>query len=238
VNDLFDPLADSTPPLEVDIRALTSRTTADPDPVPSRWPAVALRVAVAALVGAVAGVGLWWHRTVTADPGLEFTSGPNAYRDTAFTDYSGITRNRNLLGEEIDVAFVPAGHLYVTFGLYNGGPHDVRIEGAPPQKMYYWAFDRMSVAHDPAAGFAGFDRRYQPFRPFTLHRGETADVRLEFRLADCDPATLQPGQSYIRDLPVRYRTFGATRTAQVPLRDAAVALEASGKCLHPITDHN
>lgn len=236
MNDVLGSSAQFDLPVEIDIRALRGRTTSDVDSEPSPWRARVVRVAVAALVGAVAGAGLWWHETVTANPGLEFSSGPNAYRDTAFTDYSGITRRQNLLGEEVDVAFVPDSRLYVSFRLYNGGHHDIGIKGAPAQRMYYWAFDQMSVAHDPAGGFAGFDRRYQPFRPFTLHRGESVDVRLDFRLAGCDPSTLQPGQSSIRDLPVRYRTFGVTRTARVPLRDAAVAVEASGECLHPITD--
>lgn len=100
--------------------------------------------------------------------------------------------------------------------------------------MYYWAFDRMSVGSDPDDGLVGFDSRYQPLRPFTLHAGQTVEVRLEFRTADCDPKTLQSGQSFIRGLALRYRLFGVTRTVRVPLRDAAIALQALGECGHPI----
>ena len=85
----------------------------------------------AALVGAVVGAGLWWRGAVTADPHLEFYGGPNTDRDAAFTDMTGIEHKENLLGDEVDVAFVPGGHLSASIGLYNGGHHDVRIESVP-----------------------------------------------------------------------------------------------------------
>ena len=235
MNQLVDPPSDFDGPPEVDVRALAGRTTPDEPKPPSRRRGLVVRVAVSVVVGVLAGGALWWQRTVTADPGLVFSVGPNAYRDPALSDMSGITHKENVLGDEVDVDFVPNGRLYVAFGLYNGGQHDVRIEAVPEAKMYYWAFDRMSVGHDPAGGFAGFDRRYQPFRPFTVHRGETVDVRLDFRLADCDPKMLQPGGSYVRSLPVHYRTFGITRTHDVPLENAAVSIQTIGQCTHPLT---
>jgi len=237
VNDTLDTTAEVGPPPDVDVRALAGPTTDRPEPAPSGRRALLLRVAIAALVGAVAGGGLWWHETVTADPGLEFYGGFNVYRDPAATDMTGIDSKRNLLGTESDVAFVPGGRFYATIGLYNGGHHDVRIEAEPTGRYYYWALDHMSVAHDPEGGFAGFDRRYQPFRPFTLHHGETRDVRLEFRIADCDPNALESGgTSSLDGLPLRYRTFGITRNARAPFRDAVLALEALGECRNPITD--
>ena len=127
-----------------------------------------------------------------------------------------------------------SGRLYAFFGLYNGGGHDVRIEPPSAVRMYYWGFERMSLSTDRNTGFGG---RYEPFRAFTLHRGETRYVRLEFRLADCAPATLQPGAfSTLRSLRLPYRILGITRTHDVPFRDTALALQAMGDCAHPIVD--
>jgi hypothetical protein len=191
--------------------------------------------AAAAAVALVVGAAGWWYRQVTADPRLEF-SGPNMYRDEAATDHSGIVTDDSRHGiDEVDtvrVAFVPNGRLYAFFGLSNGGGHDVHIEAAPAARMYYWGFDRMSLSSDRNTGFGG---RYEPFRSFTLHRGETRYVRLEFRLAGCDPAAFQPGGfSTLRGLHVSYRILGISRSADVPFQDAAIALQASGVCTHPI----
>ena len=72
-------------------------------------------------------------------------------------------------------------------------------------------------------------------RPFTLHKGETKNVRLEFHLAGCDPAGLQPGgASSLRSVPLTYRTLGVTRTAAVPFRDLVVAVQAMGTCDDPV----
>jgi hypothetical protein len=161
------------------------------------------------------------------------------YRDEAATDHSGIVTDDGRHGiDDVDtvrVAFVPNGHLYATFGLYNGGGHDVRIEAAPAERMYYWAFDRMDLSTDRNTGFGG---RYEPL-PFTLHRGETRYVRLEFRLADCDPAAFQPGgSSTLRSLRLSYRILGVARSHDVPFRDGALALQATGTCAHPIVESN
>ena len=198
--------------------------------------ALVVGVAVTVLGGLVGG-GVWWYRQVTGDPGLEFYGGPNVYRDEAGTDQAGVHRTSNGLGDQVEVAFVRNGRLYVHFGLSNGGARDVRIEAARNGRYYYWGLDRMSLSTDRDDGFVGTASRYEPFRPFTLRRGETREVRLEFRLADCDPASLQPGAySVLRDLRVRYRTLGVSRTIDVPFRDAAVALQAMGACEHPILD--
>jgi hypothetical protein len=131
----------------------------------------------------------------------------------------------------IQVAFVPGGRLYATFGVYNGGGHDVRITAAPAVPLYYWAFVRMTLSSDRNTGFGG---SYGPL-PFTLHRGETRYVRLEFRLADCEPAGLQPGGASILDsLRLRYRILGVTRRHDVPFRDSDIELQATGGCTHPL----
>ena len=184
-----------------------------------------------------AGGGLWWHWQVTADPHLEFSS-PNVYRDEAGTDHTGIVLDDSRHGfhedemfEAVQVAFVPNGRLYATMGLYNGGRHDVRIEAAPAARLFYWAFDGMTLSSNRDTGFGGGSRPL----PFTLHRGETRYVRLQFRLAGCDPAGLEPGgYSSLDSLRLRYRVLGVTRSHDVPFRDASIDMHATGECSHPI----
>jgi hypothetical protein len=222
VNDLLESPVE--PPARVEVE------------VPSRaggGPRRRLVVATGGLVLLLAGGGVWW-RAVTADPGLEFYGGPNVFRDEA-GDTSGIREVRNLLGSEVDVAFVPGGPLFVSVGLYNGGRRDVRIERMARDGFYYWGFDRMAVSVDRQTGFVGVAGHYRPFEPFTLHPGETKNVRLEFHLADCDPAGLQAGGTSSLDaLPLTYRTLGVTRTTAVPFRDMVLAVQAMGACDHPV----
>ena len=123
----------------------------------------------------------------------------------------------------------------MSLGLYNGGPRDVRIQQVPSQSFYYWAFDRMALDTEQPTGYVGVAGHYRPFRPFTLHRGETKNVRLEFHLAACDPAGLQAGgSSSLLSLPLTYRTLGVTRTVAVPFRDVVVAVQAMGTCDQPV----
>jgi hypothetical protein len=221
---------------DVDPEALTRPAIPTPAPPPAGRRRRLLVVGASALAVVVAGGGFRWRHQVTADPRLEFSRGLNVYRDEASTDLSGIVRQANESGfhddpDEVRVAFVPGGRLYATVGLYNGGGHDVRIERVPTATMFYWAFDRMSVASDPNGG------RFEPFQPFTLRRGETRQVRLEFRLADCDPAALQPGgYSVLRALQLRYRILGVSQTAGASFNDETVALSATGECAHPLVD--
>lgn len=238
MNDLQDPHVQIAEAPDVDVRALTA-----PPRIPEAAPAtlhrrsVIVGVLIATLAAGLAGGGEWWQRAVTGDPALEFYGGPNIYRDEAGTDRGGIHEKHNMLGDEVDIDFAPNGRLYAHFGLYNGGRHDVRIEGAPASRDYYWGFDRMALSTDPDDDFVGVASRYEPFRPFTLRPGETREVRLEYRLADCDPASLQPGgYSTRRGQTLRYRILGITRTAHVPFRDNVLAVQAMGACAHPIVD--
>lgn len=236
MNDLAEPPVQEQAAPDVDVRALAAPPVVHIAPAMVRRRSVFVAVAVATVLALLAGGGVWWHHAVTADAGLEFYGGPNVFRNETGGDHTGIREVRNLLGSEVDVEFVPGGRLYVFFGLYNGGPHDVRIEAAPEEPYYYWAFDGMALSTDPDDGFVGVRTHYEPFRPFTLQRGETREVRLEYRLAGCDPAELQTGgYSTIRSLPLRYRILGITRTRPVPFRETAVALQAMGPCQHPIT---
>ena len=177
------------PAPEVDAEAL-SRPAIAPDPPEGRRRRVIIGVAAVALM-ALAGGGLWWNRQVTADPGLQFSGGLNVARDEAGTDRSGIAPRQTQFPSDVDevvVAFVPKGRLYAAVSLSNHGGHDVRIEAVRPGRYYYWGLDRVAVvpvSHDARFGFSA---RYEPFRPFTLQRGKTRELRLDFRLADCDPA--------------------------------------------------
>jgi hypothetical protein len=236
MNVLHDAPPVTAPEPDVGTASLAAPPEVQVEPPMVRRRSVVVGVAIALAIAVVSAGGVGWHAAVTGDPGLEFYGGPNVYRDEASTDYSGIDRRTNVLGTEIAVAFVPDGRLYVSFGLYNGGAHDIRIVDTPEDRYYYWGFDRMSLATDSNEGFVGLASQWEPFRPFTLHRGETREVRLEYRIADCDPAELQAGTSTVRGLDLRYRILGLTRTAHVPFRDAAVALQAVGPCRHPIAN--
>lgn len=161
-----------------------------------------------AVLGLVGG-GLWWHRAVTADPGLVFDGGAS-----------------------VDVAYEPGGKTQGFFGLYKQGGRAVRIEAVPPAGFYYWRFDGAAVSEKWQTASAGGD--YAPFRPFNLRPGETRYVRLDFRQATCDPAGLQPGSSRIDSLPVRYRVLGRTRTVDVPFDDVTIAVRTIGLCDRPL----
>jgi hypothetical protein len=222
----------SEPAPDVDVEALTRTYDVV---LPGDRRRLVLRSLAAVVVLALAGGGFWWRHEVTSAAGLEFHGGPNVYRDVAATDRTGIGNREGVDGSETEVAFQPDSRLYLHVGLYNGGRHDVRIEGVRPASSYSWGFERMAVAKTPDGGAVTFADRYEPFRPFTLKRYETRDIRLEFRLADCDPASVQPGGlSVLRSLDLRYRTLRISRTTDVSFRDAVVALQAVRDCAHPI----
>src|SRR5688572_19726429 len=115
--------------MEVNPEALAAPTVLPSEPPVVRRRTVVVGVVITVVLAALAGGGVWWNRAVTADPGLEFHGGPNVFRDAESTDLTGIVHKDNKVGSEVDVAFVPAGRLYASYGLYNGGPRDVRIEG-------------------------------------------------------------------------------------------------------------
>ncbi len=183
------------------------------------------------LVASVSSL-LWWHSAVTADPGLDFGGGANVFR-SAPGDVAGITHLDNTLGTEVRIEFDPGGTFMAYLGLYNGGPRDVRIEEVRPQGFYYWAFDGVAVSGSEQDVFPSADHR--TFRPFTLAAGETRHLRLDFRLADCDPASLQDGgYSVVDSLPVTYKVLGFRRTVDVPFDKTALSVLATGECNHPI----
>jgi hypothetical protein len=196
-----------------------------------RWPIVLIGTVTVLLAGGGAG----WHQAVTADPGLVFDGGPNVFRTEQGGDTTGIQRAENSFGTDVNVDYEPGGQVHGYFGLYNHGPRDVTIEAAPTQGFYYWAFDGLALSKNWHTALAGLD--YTPFHPFTLRRGETRYVRLDFRTATCDPAGLQTGSSRINSIPLRYRVLGVTRTVPVPFDQVAIAIQTIGTCDQPFTNH-
>jgi hypothetical protein len=260
MNDVANPAADNSETAEVNPGALhhpaplpevDPRAIRTPEPKPdvdaealTRTPEVrppdrrrlVLGSLAAVVVLALVGGGFWWRHEVTANPGLEFSGGLNVYRDATLTDMSGIVRRDSPWSsdvEEVEVAFISDSRLYAMVGLYNGGAHDVRIDAALPGTMYSWGFDRMSLSTGPYGSYNG---EWEPFRPFTLRRGETRQVRLEFRLADCDPAPQSGAYSVLRELRLRYHLLGVGRTAGVSFPDETIALETGGECKNLVVE--
>lgn len=195
------------------------------------------RLSVVAL--AVLGVGLvggaiWWNKAVTGDPGLRFEGALNVFRSRASGDMAGVVDNRNSLGHEAQVDFVRSGGFVAWLFLRNDGPRDVKVEALPQVGHYYFGLERAVTTDAPNDYFPDGD---EPLEPFTLHPGDSRPLRLDFRLADCDPAGLQDGRITLTGLPVRYHTLGFSRTASVPFdEDMALSVMTIGECDHPIDD--
>lgn len=223
---LIQPAVDGSPALEDSHDDIT--VIRRPRRRLGRW----AKVLIGGLVVALAGGGVWWHQAVITDPGLVFDGGPNVFRAVDGGDITGITRVENSFGTDVNVKPEANGQLHGFFGLHNHGSRPVRIEAVPPQGFYYWAFDGAAVSKDWRTTAVG--RNYAPFRPFTLRPGQTRSVRLDFHQADCDPAGLQDGSSRIDSLPVRYRTLGVTRTADVPFDEVTIAVQTVGSCDRPL----
>jgi hypothetical protein len=226
--------------LEVNLAAL-GRSDEPPtveEPPPPLWRRNWARLSAGLVVVALVGGVVWWQRAVTTDPGLSFQArGIYAAEGVGTGDQTDITENRNLLGSEIAIAFSPGRRIVADWALYNGGARDVRIESVPRAGFYYWGYDAMEVFPTRAPDGVGATTA-EPFRPFTLKAGETRDVRLHFRLADCDPAKLQSGFSSIDTLEVRYRILGVERAVRVPLDEFVLAVRTIGGCDRPILDRS
>jgi hypothetical protein len=195
------------------------------------------RVVVGIVVLMVVGGAVWWRRTVTSDPKLEFTlfNRVNRVEHDTTGNPEGVTEKRNTLGTQYDIAFAPKQRIFVYVGLRNGGSQTVRIENVPVTGFYYFGFDTMEVSPERDIGI-GQMTTYEPFKPFTLKAGEGRNVRLNFRLADCSPTNLQPGTTTVRGLLMRYKILGLGRTWLVPFQDSVLAVPTIGRCEHPIYD--
>jgi len=206
-----------------------------PVPPPRRrlWRRVVVAVVVLMIVG---GAG-WWRRTITSDPKLEFTlfNRVNRVEHDTGGKPEGITETRNTLGTQYDIAFAPNQRIFVYTGLRNGGSRTVRIEKVPVTGFYYFGFDTMEVSPERGIGI-GQLTTYEPFKPFILKAGESRNVRLNFRLADCSSTGLQPGTTSLRGLLMRYKILGAGRTWVVPFEESVLAVPTIGQCEHPILD--
>jgi hypothetical protein len=207
-----------------------------PPGTPSRRHWRRIVAVIAALV--VVATAVWWRRTVTSDPKLQFThfNRVNLVDHDGTGTPDGITRKENLLGTQYDVAFVSGQRIFVYLGLRNDGGHTVRIEKVPATGFYYFGFDGMEVSPERETPI-GAATTYEPFKPFTLGAGEGRNVRLTFRLADCAPTgPPQPGTTSIHGLLMRYKILGLGRAWVVPFEESVLAVPTRGVCEHPIRD--
>jgi hypothetical protein len=198
-------------------------------PVPPKKKRRWLRAAALALVLAVLGAALYLQRAVTADPGLHFDNF-NVFRAGA-GDKTGIEDLRNTLGTEVKVDFVRGGKFVAYVALYNGGARGVRVEAIPKGKFHYWGLSGAALSTNDRTAFVGED--YVPLRRFTLRKGETRYLHLDFSLADC--GEMEEGwSSTVDSLRVTYETLGFRRTAVVPFQETAISVLAGGECEKPI----
>jgi hypothetical protein len=208
-------------------------------PVPPRRRGPWRRVVVGIAVLVVVAAAVYWRQAVTSDPKLQFTMFNRVLRvehDTTGNP-EGITRKENQLGTQYDVAFVPGQRVFVELGLRNNGGHAVRIDKVPLAGFYYFGFDGMEVSPDRETKTPiGAATTYQPFKPFTLGAGEGRNVRLTFRLAECNPGGLQGGSTSIHGLLVQYKVLGLGRGWVIPFENSVLAVPSTGLCEHPITD--
>ena len=222
-------------------------TVTDERPVVGSWPPVVpalpcsrhwsrrrktLTAGVGLMVLGLAGGALWLQRTVTTDPELSFGGAAlNVFRVPGDADKTGITEISNAVGDEARVAFEPGGRVAAWMSITNGGSRDVEVKEFPRAAFHYWGVEKVVVSRGDGDLFPEGDR---PFRAFHLPAGETKYLRVDFRMADCVPAGLQDGHSFVSSLPVTYETLGFTRTVQVPFERAAVGVNTIGQCDKPI----
>lgn len=219
-------------PVSLDESPLVGAWQPDPftpsPPTPARWSR--RRVVVTLVVAGLAAGGVCWHRAVTADPGLEFGAAASNVFGTS-GDKTGVTEVTNLVGDEATIAFEPGGRFSAWMSLHNDGPRVVTITSFPKAGFFYWGVERVVAGDDDTDLFPEGD---DPTGSFRLDAGETRYLRVDFKMADCDPAGLQDGHSFITSLPVTYRTLGFTRTVRVPFDDAAIAVDTMGRCDQPL----
>jgi hypothetical protein len=118
---------------------------------------------------------------LTGDPGLEF-DGFNVFRAEA-GDKTGIEDVRKRWERSRRSTSSPTAPFIAYTSLSNGGSRDVRITAVPKTPFHYWALAGAAVSTNDTTAFIGED--YVPLRPFTLRRGETRYLRLDFVFAGC-----------------------------------------------------
>ena len=191
-----------------------------------------------ALLVVVAGA-VWWRQTVMADPKLVFTMFNRVLEaePQATGNPEGIPGKETELGTRYDVAFKSGRRVFVELGLRNDGGHAVQIDKVPTAGFYYFGFAGMEVSPDKESKTPiGPTTTYQPFTPFTLGAGEGRNVRLTFRLADCNPPSQEAGSTSIHGLLLRYKVLGLGRGWVVPFEKSVLAVATTGVCEHPIND--
>lgn len=119
------------------------------------------------------------------------------------------------------VTYSPGQHFDLVFAVGNGGRVQLRVLDVPDQ-----ALQAVVAGYDirlmPPGSTAFDDSAAGPFRPFTLHPGESRTMDLRYTFKDCGGAV--PGSNrIIRSQSVRYELAGRLRrTVQVTLAQPLV----------------
>ena len=182
-----------------------------------RWPVAVAVVAAVALVA----VGLG---QLTA-PALRFDGGATVWR-TAPDDEAAVERVDNALGSEVTVGFERDGVFSARVALVNHGRYPVKVLGFPNRGAYSYGLESVEMAPEADAPAGAF-------RSFTLRRGATEWLVLQFRFADCDLDHNGAGTIARSTLPVSYRVFGLHRKQSVPFPRFVLSVP-DGRCDHPV----
>ena len=108
-------------------------------------------------------------------------------------------------------------HLVFGFALHNSGSVGVTITGFDlprPEQVVLLGLIDVRIGKRLAGGGTSVVHT-DPFRPFTLHSGETRDVVVREKMRACEWNTPGSGNTW-SDLGLHYRTLGLTRHATLP----------------------
>lgn len=134
-------------------------------------------------------------------------------------------------GDEWAISYLPGGEFQYGFNLTVEGSRPVTITSVEPVQPYgvdligrfLGRGDRNEVmGGSPTAGVT-------PFRPFTLRPRQYRWVGFRFRFFDCGPSSGPDGFTGGRDMVVRFKVDGRTRSNVTPL-PWALAFEGIPSC--------
>jgi hypothetical protein len=184
---------------------------------PRWWPVALATIVVVPLMAVAVGQ--------IAAPALSFDGGPVVWR-TVPGDLTGVKRVDNVLGTEVTVGFERSGPFTATLALVNHGRYPVKVLGLPDRGAFFYGLESVGMASDPEAPS-------QPFHSFTLRRGATRWLMLQFRFASCELEPADGVAASRTSLPIDYRVFGLHRREAVPFQRFALSVP-SGRCDHPV----
>lgn len=119
------------------------------------------------------------------------------------------------------VTYSPGQHFDLVFAVGNGGRVQLRVLDVPDNALAA-VLSGYEIRLMPPGATAYDDRAAGPFRPLTLHPGESRTMDLRYTFKDCGGAV--PGSNrIIRSQPVRYELAGRLRrTVRVTLAQPLV----------------